>query len=42
VLAPALAAPIVASAGGYPALYAMTAAVTILGGILVYRVKSVP
>jgi MFS family permease len=42
VLAPALAAPIVASAGGYPALYAVTAAVTILGGILVYRVKSVP
>ncbi len=42
VLAPALAAPIVRSAGGYPALYAATAVVTILGGILVYRVKSVP
>jgi MFS family permease len=42
VLAPALAAPIVRSAGGYPALYLATAVVTILGGILVYRVKSVP
>jgi MFS family permease len=41
VLAPALAAPIVRSVGGYPALYALTAVVTVLGGILVYRVKSV-
>src|SRR5689334_19468047 len=42
VLAPALAAPIVRSAGGYPALYLLTAVVTVLGAILVYRVKSVP
>ncbi len=42
VLAPAIAAPIVRSAGGYPALYLLTAAVTLLGAILVYRVKSVP
>jgi MFS family permease len=42
VLAPALAAPIVRSLGGYPTLYLLTAAVTILGAILVYKVRSVP
>jgi MFS family permease len=41
VLAPALAAPIVASLGGYPVLYAATAVVTLLGGVLIYRVRSV-
>jgi MFS family permease len=41
VLAPALAAPIVASPGGYPALYALTAAVTLLGAVLVLPIRSV-
>jgi MFS family permease len=41
VLAPAIAAPIVRSLGGYPALYLLTAAVTLVGGVLVYRVRSV-
>ncbi len=42
VLAPALAAPIVAGLGGYPALYGLTAVVTVLGGVFVYRIRSVP
>jgi MFS family permease len=42
VLAPALAAPIVAALGGYPVLYAVTAVVTLLGGVFIYRVRSVP
>jgi MFS family permease len=42
VLAPTMAAPIVRSLGGYPTLYLLTAVVTLLGGVLVYRVKSVP
>jgi MFS family permease len=41
VLAPALAAPIVSLLGGYPVLYAMTAVVTLLGGVFIYRVRSV-
>jgi hypothetical protein len=41
VLAPALAAPIVASPGGYPALYALTAVVTLLGAVLVLPIRSV-
>jgi MFS family permease len=41
VLAPALAAPIVAHLGGYPVLYLVTAVVTILGGVFVYRIRSV-
>lgn len=41
VMAPALAAPIVHSLGGYPVLYLLTAAVTVLGGVLVYRIRSV-
>jgi MFS family permease len=41
VLAPALAAPIVASLGGYPVLYVATAVVTLLGGVFIYRVRSV-
>jgi MFS family permease len=41
VLAPAMAAPIVAYLGGYPVLYALTAVVTLLGGVFVYRIRSV-
>jgi MFS family permease len=42
VLAPAVAAPIVAFLGGYPVLYGLTALVTVLGGVFVYRIRSVP
>jgi MFS family permease len=41
VLAPALAAPIVAALGGYPVLYGVTAVVTVLGGVFVYKIRSV-
>ncbi|WP_370080693.1 MFS transporter [Streptacidiphilus sp. MAP12-16] len=41
VLAPAIAAPIVAAAGGYTGLYLATALATVLGGLLVRRVRSV-
>jgi MFS family permease len=41
VLAPALAAPIVAHLGGYPVLYIATAVATVLGGTFVYRIRSV-
>jgi hypothetical protein len=41
VLAPAMAGPIVAALGGYPVLYAVTAVVTLLGGVFIYRVRSV-
>jgi MFS family permease len=41
VLAPAIAAPIVSSLGGYPVLYVLTGAVTIAGGVFVYRIRSV-
>lgn len=41
VLGPALAALLVTQAGGYPSLYLATAAVTLLGGLLVLRVHSV-
>ena len=41
VLGPALAAPIVAYLGGYRTLYAAVAVVTILGSVLVRRIKSV-
>ena len=41
VLAPAVAAPIVAGLGGYPVLYGLTAIVTLLGGVFIYRVRSV-
>jgi MFS family permease len=41
VLGPALAALIVSSAGGYAGLYALSAIVTLLGGILVWPIKSV-
>ncbi|GAB3822794.1 MFS transporter [Kribbella italica] len=41
VVAPALAAPIVKYAGGYPVLYALAAAVTLLGAVLVRQIKAV-
>lgn len=42
VLAPVLCAIFVTSLGGYPALYAATAVVTLLGAIAVLPIKSVP
>jgi len=41
VLAPVVAAPIVVSLGGYDTLYATSAAVGLLGAVLVYRIRSV-
>ena len=41
VLAPALAAPVVAGLGGYPMLYALTALVTVAGAVLVLPIRSV-
>ncbi|MEH1011738.1 MFS transporter [Micromonospora sp. CPCC 206060] len=41
VLGPALSAPIVVHLGGYPALYAATAVVTLLGSLLVVKIRSV-
>jgi len=41
VLGPALAFPIVSYLGGYPVLYLAVAAVTILGSVLVTRIRSV-
>ncbi len=41
VLGPAMAAPIVHSFGGYPVLYLLTAVVTLLGGVFVYRIRAV-
>lgn len=42
VLGPALSAPIVVHLGGYPALYVLTAVVTLLGSVFVLRIRSVP
>ncbi|MDH2391063.1 MFS transporter [Streptomyces sp. HNM0663] len=42
VLGPALAAPVVAYAGGYSGLYLAATAVTALGGLLVWKIRSVP
>ncbi|MGC5032244.1 MFS transporter [Micromonospora sp. DT229] len=42
VLGPAVSAPIVVHLGGYPTLYAITAAVTVLGSALVLKIRSVP
>ena len=42
VLGPALSAPIVVYLGGYPALYAATAVITVVGSVLVLRIRSVP
>ena len=33
---------IVITLGGFPVLYAATAVVTLLGGVLIYKVRSVP
>jgi MFS family permease len=41
VLGPALAFPIVAYLGGYPMLYLVVATVTVLGSVLVTRIRSV-
>jgi hypothetical protein len=41
VLGPAISAPIVVYLGGYPVLDAVTAVVTILGGALVFKIRSV-
>ncbi|GLZ60172.1 MULTISPECIES: MFS transporter [Micromonospora] len=42
VLGPALSAPLVVYLGGYPTLYAVTAVVTLLGSVLVVKIRSVP
>ncbi|MDO3701809.1 MFS transporter [Micromonospora sp. C28SCA-DRY-2] len=42
VLGPAISAPLVVHLGGYPTLYAVTAAVTVLGSVLVVKIRSVP
>src|SRR5215471_7635368 len=42
VLAPAIAAPLVSQLGGYPALYLSVAGITVLGSLLVQRIRSVP
>jgi MFS family permease len=41
VLAPAIAAPIVKHLGGYPVLYLLASAVTVLAGVLVRQIRSV-
>ncbi|GAA3097407.1 MFS family permease [Kribbella aluminosa] len=41
VLAPVLAAPIVKHLGGYPVLYLLASAVTVLAGVLVTRIRAV-
>lgn len=41
VIAPAIAAPVVATLGGYPVLYGLAAAVTLLGAVLVGKIRSV-
>ena len=42
VIAPALAGPIVVHLGGYSTLYTVCGMLTLLGGILVWRIKGVP
>jgi MFS family permease len=41
VIAPAIAAPVVKVLGGYPVLYGLAAVVTLLGAVLVRKVRSV-
>jgi len=41
-LAPLAASVIIGSLGGYPVLFAMSGAMTILGALMVYRIRSVP
>ncbi|GAA3339625.1 MFS transporter [Amorphoplanes nipponensis] len=42
VLGPAIAAPLVTHLGGYSTLYALTAVVTLLGAVMVVRIRAVP
>jgi 3-oxoacyl-[acyl-carrier-protein] synthase III len=42
VLAPAIAAPLVSQLGGYPTLYLSAAAITMLGSMFVWKIRSVP
>jgi MFS family permease len=42
VLAPAIAAPLVSSLGGYPALFGTVAVITVAGSLFVRRIQSVP
>jgi len=42
VLAPAIAAPLVSQLGGYPTLYLSAATITVLGSVLVRKIRSVP
>ena len=42
VLGPAIAAPLVTHLGGYPTLYVVTAVVTLVGGVMVVKIRSVP
>lgn len=42
VLSPAIAAPLVAYAGGYPTLYFSVAAISLLGAVLVRNIRNVP
>ncbi len=42
VMAPAIAAPIVTGAGGYPALYLIAAVIGLIGAVFVVRIKSIP
>ncbi|RZS44725.1 MFS transporter [Herbihabitans rhizosphaerae] len=41
VLAPVIAAPIVSSLGGYPVLYGVAGVVTVVGALLVHKIRSV-
>jgi hypothetical protein len=41
VLGPAVSAPIAVHPGGYRVPYTATAAVTLLGGVFVYKIRSV-
>jgi len=41
VLGPAQSAPIVTYFGGYPVLYVLTAVVTLIGSVLVLKIRSV-
>ena len=41
MLAPAIAAPIVTHLGGYPVLYLLASAVTVLAAVLVRQIRSV-
>ncbi|MBO3748014.1 MFS transporter [Streptosporangiaceae bacterium NEAU-GS5] len=42
VLGPVIAGPIVAGLGGYPVLYVVAGALSILGAVLVWRIRTVP